>query len=655
MNLNRIKLSWKLKLYLFAIVITVIPTLVAVYNSSDIIFDELKQSNNDELRTKTRVIANHVNNFYKNSILSTLLIIKDAFENEDLNPSEKVGLLLSAVESNEEIISLSILFQYDETNIVTALETIKDSYSQMVEQKGYDPEEVFSYLPEEIFHFKSANRFLTVPVYVDEIESWVSTIVIPTEIPNAPKAFLATKVSMNQVKDFLDNSFQLENSKLMLVNEEGIQLFDTTNSVVYNHEIVEEAVEMLENVVREEGIRSYVSSEGKEYVTSVAYPENINWVVIAEVEGDVAYSPAYKIISQVFIYLGIGLILAFAGVIIYSRSISSPIKEMEIAADEITSGNFDIKINYPVNDSIGKLGNSLLTMSHKLKNSIKTIKDQNKELDEYSRTLEVKVADRTKELNKSNEELRKAYLRVVELNQEKNEFLGIAAHDLKNPLATIKGFAEILSEENVERTQQKEFSEIIINTSDRMFNIVKHLLDINALEEGDRHLEFKRFSLYDVIRRVVDSNQNYLSSKNLSLEFDKPEEDYYIFADETAAMQIIENIYSNAIKFSPTNKKIVISIEKWEVNVAVSIKDEGPGLTENDKTKIFKKFAKLSAKPTGGENSTGLGLSITKKLVELMNGKIHFESELNIGTTFIIEFPVDEQIDNEKEISKGVK
>jgi len=103
----------------------------------------------------------------------------------------------------------------------------------------------------------------------------------------------------------------------------------------------------------------------------------------------------------------------------------------------------------------------------------------------------------------------------------------------------------------------------------------------------------------------------------------------------------VQNIISNAIKFSQPNKKIYITIRNSEEpqHIDISIKDEGPGFTENDKKKLFQKFAKLSARPTGGEHSSGLGLSIVKKLVEMMNGKIRVESEHGKGAEFILTFP----------------
>ena len=104
-----------------------------------------------------------------------------------------------------------------------------------------------------------------------------------------------------------------------------------------------------------------------------------------------------------------------------------------------------------------------------------------------------------------------------------------------------------------------------------------------------------------------------------------------------ALSQVLDNLVSNAVKYSPPNKNIWVDIQETTENVRIAIRDEGPGLSDDDKSKLFGKFARLSAQPTGGEHSTGLGLSIVKKMIEAMNGKVWCESELGHGATFFVE------------------
>ena len=131
-----------------------------------------------------------------------------------------------------------------------------------------------------------------------------------------------------------------------------------------------------------------------------------------------------------------------------------------------------------------------------------------------------------------------------------------------------------------------------------------------------------------------------ITGKNIQIICECPDE-LEIFLDKMALRQILDNLISNAVKFSPFSKKIYFKMHGDGEKITFSIKDEGPGLTEDDKLKLFGKFNRLSAQPTGDENSTGLGLSIAKKLTEAMNGKIRCESEAGQGAEFIVEFPIN--------------
>jgi len=174
-----------------------------------------------------------------------------------------------------------------------------------------------------------------------------------------------------------------------------------------------------------------------------------------------------------------------------------------------------------------------------------------------------------------------------------------------------------------------------------MFSIVKNLLDVNAIEQGKLNVKMDSVSVRLVLDEMLSQFSEALQKKKMEVIEQIQIENPQIIADFNITLQVIQNILSNAIKFSQQQKKIYISVrESYDINcIDISIKDEGPGFSENDKKKLFQKFAKLSARPTGGEHSTGLGLSIVKKLVEMMSGKIRVESEQGKGAEFILTFP----------------
>ena len=239
-----------------------------------------------------------------------------------------------------------------------------------------------------------------------------------------------------------------------------------------------------------------------------------------------------------------------------------------------------------------------------------------------------------KEANERNKDL-------IKLNNEKNEILGIAAHDLKNPLSNIKMLAKlILDDSNLSKQEIEEFSTDILTTTERMSELIKNLLDINRIEQGNISLEKECFSAEEVLEELLNYCRDSAKQKDIQIYFDAMENGQYnIMADRRAFSQVMENLISNAIKYSPFGKNIIISIKKDYGAVIFNVQDEGPGISEGDQSRLFQKFARLSSIPTGGENSTGLGLSIVKKLTEMMNGSVWCDSKLGEGSTFSVSFP----------------
>jgi signal transduction histidine kinase len=230
---------------------------------------------------------------------------------------------------------------------------------------------------------------------------------------------------------------------------------------------------------------------------------------------------------------------------------------------------------------------------------------------------------------------------LVELNKEKNEFLGIVAHDLKNPLSGIKMLSKVLYDEHeaISREDIRELANDILNTSARMFELITNLLDINAIERGGVRVNIEPFDLAGIADAVAETYQARAQAKSIALHFQAEDNLPFALADQNATIQALDNIISNAVKYSPHGKNIYIRVKTASSRIRCEVQDEGPGLNAEDKQKLFGKFARLSAQPTGGEHSTGLGLSIVKRMVEAMNGNVWCESEVGHGATFIVELP----------------
>jgi len=236
-------------------------------------------------------------------------------------------------------------------------------------------------------------------------------------------------------------------------------------------------------------------------------------------------------------------------------------------------------------------------------------------------------------LEAANEELKEA-------DELKTEFLRLAAHDMKNPLNGIREFAKILSEEVDDASSAKEISEMIYTSSDEMLQMVTRLLESAALEDQDFTLERDAIDVQELARKVVEQNRRQAERKEQEITIDAPAgASCMVDADPTWISEAMDNLVSNAVKYSPHGKPIRVAITPSDDAIRFAVEDEGPGLTEEDKDKLFGKFERLSATPTGDESSTGLGLSIVKQIIEKHGGRVWAESTHGEGSTFFITLP----------------
>jgi signal transduction histidine kinase len=239
-------------------------------------------------------------------------------------------------------------------------------------------------------------------------------------------------------------------------------------------------------------------------------------------------------------------------------------------------------------------------------------------------------------------DLEKRNRQLEDLNQLKNEFMGMAAHDVRNPLASVLACADVI--DSIADGAPPEKIRLFIgqiSTSARRINaIITNLLDVNAIDSGQRRLTIDSHEMNAILQRVVQQNNLKATQKNIELLFDAGDANLACLVDEGAAEQVLDNIVSNAVKYSPSERKIFVRLRNASGRVRIEVEDQGPGISADDQVKMYKKFCRLTAKPTAGEPSTGLGLWIVKELTETMKGTIRCESELGRGTTFIVEWPL---------------
>lgn len=244
---------------------------------------------------------------------------------------------------------------------------------------------------------------------------------------------------------------------------------------------------------------------------------------------------------------------------------------------------------------------------------------------------------------RAEEELALLNRRLVELNEEKNQFLGIASHDLKNPLNAIGLMGELLASGDLAPSEIADLGRRISGEAQRTTKLIQKLLDITAIESGRFNLRLGEVSLADALMHVQAKHLERAEAKGQAIALDFGGRDVLVWADPEYVQEILDNLVSNALTFmlpGPPLRTVTLALSMEGERGIVEVRDEGPGFSEGDREKAFGRFAKLSARPTGGEHSTGLGLSIVRRLVEAMHGTVELESQLGRGSCFRIALPL---------------
>ena len=252
--------------------------------------------------------------------------------------------------------------------------------------------------------------------------------------------------------------------------------------------------------------------------------------------------------------------------------------------------------------------------------------------------LEIERQRRSIELK--NEQLEKRNQQLVHLDEEKNNLINILAHDMRTPIGHVQGLAQVLLLTNNSLPEdQKLIIQSITHASERLNKMITNILDTESIEQNGVKLFMEKVVIGALLNEILASFEKQAAMKNIRLLANHTGNGISVKGDPLFLTQVFENLISNAIKFSEKNKEVRVRVSEAGENVRVMVGDSGPGFTQEDLQLLFKKFQRLSARPTNGEQSTGLGLSIVKKYTELMGGKVWCESEEGKGATFVVEFP----------------
>ncbi len=289
----------------------------------------------------------------------------------------------------------------------------------------------------------------------------------------------------------------------------------------------------------------------------------------------------------------------------------------------------------PIFDSYGNI-NSYIAIRVEITDKIK--------LDELIKTQEDKITQAVSIAHKEK-------LKALEALKAKADFLANMSHEIRTPLNGILGFVDILKENTKENKENQEYLHIIDNSSQHLLGIINDILDFSKIESGKMDIDNTNFNIFSEFGSTIDLFKAKASEKNIYLDvnFDKSLP-AFIISDSLRIKQIISNLLSNAIKFTHDDKHIYIDLSFKGDFLTIFVKDEGVGISEKNQEHIFDPFLQEDSTTTRKYGGTGLGLSICTKLVELMNGKITLESEVNVGSKFTFTIPI--KIGNEIKVDE---
>jgi signal transduction histidine kinase len=252
-----------------------------------------------------------------------------------------------------------------------------------------------------------------------------------------------------------------------------------------------------------------------------------------------------------------------------------------------------------------------------------------------------KLQAQYKEINQQKEQIESINKSLVELNEEKNDLISIVAHDLKSPLNQISGMLEIikLSSQN-QPSEHSEYTVKIEQSTNRLKKMVTKILDVSAIESKTLNITLEKVNLAALLEDIVSRFSEMAAKKEITLVKEIDHHVPSIISDSNYISEVLENLLSNAVKYSPLGKQVTIKLHQHADYIRMEFIDQGQGISEKDMKNLFGKYHKLSARPTAGEDSTGLGLSIVRKYVLALNGRVWCESEEGKGANFIVELPL---------------
>jgi signal transduction histidine kinase len=321
------------------------------------------------------------------------------------------------------------------------------------------------------------------------------------------------------------------------------------------------------------------------------------------------------------------LLVAVVTSVLLARNLVRPIESIQIAAAKIGSGALDQRIDISSRDELGALAEEFNQMAARLQASYVGLEQQVQERTWELATALGKLDEKTRELEAASD--------------HKSEFLADMSHELRTPLNAISGFSQVLRKQLLGEINEKqaEYLDDILASSRHLLSLIDDVLDLAKVEAGQIELEVMPFSLREALERGVVIVRERATREDVRVSLSSDPGVDTVIGDERRIRQVVFNLLSNAVKFAPAGSTVDVAAARVDGEVRVSVSDSGPGIAPEDQARIFEEFQQAAAGREQREG-TGLGLALSRRLVELHGGRIWVDSEVGKGSTFVFTLPM---------------
>ncbi|SNQ60064.1 sensor histidine kinase [Candidatus Methanoperedens nitratireducens] len=586
---------------LFFLIISVIPLSIVVYISYDYSKDAIRDSVMANLLGATENTGNAIDNWM------------DARE-DDIRVISRSGIIAfkNKERSREYLNTFEREHQgvYSEFFILDAEGNIIFSTLNNTGNAG----------KEHYFIEAARGKLYISDISISEINGSPEIIIANPVIKNGTIAgILAARVSLENLYRIIEKIDIGRSGEVFIVNKDGNIIFHKNRSKILLDSINNNFA-VREVTYEKNGINEYTNYKGEKVLGSYYWLPLYRWGIIVEENIDEAYEGALTLGQLIVSISSLAIIVVISLVMVISRRLTDPIKSLEEGATGLVKGDFK-PIKVSSSNEIGRLTEIFNRTSA--------------ELLDIRKKLEDKIEIANKDLEEKNKKLISANEELKQLDKLKSDFISLVSHELKTPLSSIRLSAECLeSEENMDPAVKKQLLKTMIRNIDRQTRFINEILDLSKIEAGKMEFRLEHADFGEIANMAYENIRQLALKKNITVSLDIPEKLPSVLADREKLIIVLNNLFENALKFTPDGGSILLSAKDEVDGIEVKMKDTGVGIEKEKLGKIFEKFYQVDSASRRKIGGCGLGLSISSGIIRAHGSEIHVESEPGKGSAF---------------------